>query len=125
MLVSGRKDVEIRTWKTRHRGPILIHSSKKSCPHGLNLFGNKDYPLGCIVGVMEVIGCVDYNTFKDFAEDKDVHLNPINWYTGKEKGIVLKQVLKLLNPIPYKGQLGVWNCPLTMKQIQENEVRYK
>ena len=28
LIVNGHKDIENRTWATRHRGPFLIHASK-------------------------------------------------------------------------------------------------
>ena len=33
LIVHGYKDVENRTWATKHRGPILIHAGKTLDPY--------------------------------------------------------------------------------------------
>ena len=33
LIVNGYKDVENRTWSTKHRGPILIHAGKTLDPY--------------------------------------------------------------------------------------------
>lgn len=33
-VVHGYKDVENRSWSTKHRGPLLIHASKQLDPEG-------------------------------------------------------------------------------------------
>ena len=29
IILSGRKTIEVRSWKTTHRGPLALHCSKK------------------------------------------------------------------------------------------------
>jgi hypothetical protein len=65
LLASGQKDIENRTWRTRYRGPILIHA-------GLNRSGWKpelladiaplvhlpiELDFGGIVGIADVVAC--------------------------------------------------------------------
>ena len=78
-IVNGFKDVENRTWPTRFRGPVLIHTGKKfsvevvhadaqlaieaartqghALPDKLTLQDFKDQ-VGGIVGVATITGCV-------------------------------------------------------------------
>ena len=62
-LVDGAKTLEIRGWKTEHRGRLLICASK--APN--NVFWRSEtedgreafllFPAGCMIGVVDVLGC--------------------------------------------------------------------
>lgn len=49
LIAGGKKTLEVRTWQTSHRGPLLICSSKKPI---LGLL-----PVGVSVCIVEVVGC--------------------------------------------------------------------
>ncbi len=120
LLINERKTIEIRTWKTRYRGPVLIHSSMRFCAEGMELFADgHNFTMGSILGVMEIVDCKDYEYLEDFYDDYDKHLNPPEWYDGRQKGIILKHLKRLWNPIPYKGQLGLWECPITLEDLDD------
>jgi hypothetical protein len=67
LIVNGYKDVENRSWRTRHRGPLLIHAGASTSElyesiiakierrHGIKM--PKEYYLGGIVGVVDVEDC--------------------------------------------------------------------
>ena len=65
LIVSDLKDVENRTWPTRYRGPVLIHSSQRADSissdeverrFGIRLSG--EMPLGGVIGLAELVDCV-------------------------------------------------------------------
>jgi hypothetical protein len=68
LVVNGYKDIENRSWRTSHRGPLLIHASQNRSllpPQNLAALEKKyhvrlprDFDLGGIIGVVEVVGCV-------------------------------------------------------------------
>jgi len=105
-----------------YRGPILIHQSKTfeqdaidywmlHCPNlGDGMLGDafslekRDYPLGAIVGMADLI-----NVVRD-ADDP--------WFVGTY-GLVLANA-RPLEPIPYKGQLGLFSVP---RSVLEQTVR--
>jgi hypothetical protein len=69
LVLKGEiKDVENRTWRTYHRGPLLIHASKRLDKHGyrwvqatfpqIPLPRMNDLQLGGIVGRVTVRECV-------------------------------------------------------------------
>ena len=68
LIVNGYKDIENRTWRTSHRGPLLIHAglSKVSLTLAFKDEIKKTYgvvlpesvEIGGIVGVVEVVDCV-------------------------------------------------------------------
>jgi ASCH domain len=75
LIVSGFKDIENRSRRTHHRGPLLIHASlsRDSFTENVQLVKKKhgiSVPLeierGGIVGVVEVIDCVESHKSKWF-----------------------------------------------------------
>lgn len=103
------KDIENRSWATSYRGPLLIHASAKIRPRDQQEFEDliserglrglrplQTLPLGCIVGVCELVDIVTRSA------------SP--WFAGGQYGWVLKHARKIAH-IPYKGQLGLYNVP--------------
>ena len=102
------KDVENRKWKTNYRGRILIHASNNwDWDHRIWLLDNEDKlgilvpPRSCFVK-QAFLGMV---TIADCVED---HASP--WFFGPY-GFVLKDAALFENPIPYKGQLKIFDVP--------------
>src|SRR5262249_28564034 len=92
------KDVEERRWRTKHRGPLLIHGG---------LGADKDYfedyevsddaAHGAIIGVVELVECTKKCTS--------------NWHYRGNWGWYLAKPRRLKKPIPMKGQLGLFEVP--------------
>src|SRR4051812_281998 len=78
LIVNGYKDIENRSRRTQHRGPLLIHASQTFDWDGwtkaVDLCRDMLIPLpefhalerGGIVGVTQVLGCVDHSTSQWF-----------------------------------------------------------
>lgn len=126
LIACGLKDIENRTWKTKYRGKILIHTSSKSDNEPYQLFTDEQWDeieknqmdpevfnsykdLGMIIGEVDIVDCV-INHGSIWAEKTHYPLNigehpikPIyNWV--------------LSNPVLYdkpilnvKGKLNLWN----------------
>lgn len=108
LIVNGHKDIENRDWPTRFRGPVAIHAGQKidrDCAWDLNeglhpVRGHshdfkppQEYETGGIVGVAEIIGCVEGSA------------NP--WFVGKY-GFVIRNA----RPVPFipcKGALSFFD----------------
>jgi ASCH domain len=101
-IFAGFKTVEHRTWKTTHRGPLLIHAGKAK-PHPFDC--EQDAPgldpaafvYGAIVGIVDVVDClpvVDPQSGADIEWD---------WHLVRPR----------LFAVPYitKGRLGLWGVP--------------
>jgi len=111
LIVNGHKDIENRSWKTNHRGPILVHASKgmsraeydsakqtvalASAMNGesIALPPYEQLERGGIVGQVEITGCVNKS--------------PSPWFFG-EFGFVLENA-KALPFREVKGRLGFFN----------------
>ncbi len=108
-IVSGKKDIENRTWRTSYRGRILIHAAKTivsdseienyQLPIARTTLRAQAGGIPCvtsaIIGSVEVVDCV-MNHPSEWAE-KDVW----NW--------VLANPIKFENPIlNVAGKLSLW-----------------
>src|SRR5712671_2042319 len=104
------KRIENRNWTRDYRGPILIHASRTFEHDAITFWksrcqqlGNavsldpKDYPLGAIVGIAELVKVI---TQVD-PEAKDP------WFCGRY-GFLLAYA-RPIEPIPYPGSLGIFD----------------
>lgn len=110
------KDIENRDWYTGFRGTVYLHASKWYVHRDVvdDLWGiertmQRPNPMdakhpyeiikpfgGCIVGKMDIVGCV---TKSDSP-----------WFCGKH-GLVLENPVAFEKPIPFKGALGFFDVP--------------
>lgn len=125
LFVLGETQYETRTWRTHHRGPMAIHTSKKidrnacSDPGVLNLLDKHGYtssnlPTGVIIGVCHLLNCIkviENNITWAVLEDGriisgndlllgDYRVGGYAWEVSHMK--VLKE------HISAKGELGLW-----------------
>ena len=106
LIMRGDKPVENRRWYRHYRGPLLIHAGKSR--DWLSTFDplpdRMDF--GAIVGVANII---------DWLIPRDVRmLYPAiadNEHIEGPWCIVLDSPRRLANPIPYRGQQGLFNVP--------------
>ena len=103
LVVSGKKTIELRKWRTKFRGEFFIHASKIPDSTAMKRFGFNDLPMGFIVGKADLVGVKEYNK-DEFEKDKNKHLADSSFGSF---GFVLKDV-KRINPIPAKGKLNFW-----------------
>jgi hypothetical protein len=103
LIVHGWKNIENRTWRTRFRGPVLIHASKgmtageyraaqifMAAFTPLEMPPMGDLPRGGIVGVATILDCVDQH--------------PSEWFTGPF-GFVMDEA-RALPFVGCPGRLG-------------------
>ena len=109
LIVSGIKDVENRNWKTNYRGKLIIHSSKLWDQEGYEFVMDtveyrqrpfipkkEGYVFGALIGMVDMFDCVQER--------------PSKWFFGPW-GFVFRAPEIWQNPIPYRGQLGLFNVP--------------
>ena len=106
LIVSGHKDIENRTWRTKHRGRVLIHASG----HKVTKADYEDFVAECraariktypaidgfktsgIIGSVEIIDCVEKSRSRWFG-------GPIGFVLVNAKKLPFK---------PMKGKLNIW-----------------
>ncbi len=121
-IFNQGKDMENRSWRTKYRGPLLIHAgvSRKNFTAAGQLAWGVKYPgyetdheknckFGAIIGVCCVIGCEPSSFF-----------NKNLWSTGSGFGWQLSDAFEFLTPVPLKGKQGLFNVPddLVTEQIK-------
>ena len=121
-IVHGHKPVENRTWRTRHRGPLLIHASADSpaarrsdaaARSALEAMGVRVPPeekiaRGAIVGAVEVYDVVEMRPVGGLlppAEEIAHHLA-----TGPFCCLLCRPLV-FRPAIPFRGQQGLFDVP--------------
>lgn len=113
LLVNGVKDVENRSWITKHRGPLLVHAAKSVPSESFIREIEKDYRVkvcraalkyGGIIGQVEVVECYDKHPSKWFIEGE------IGWEVCNPKTLPFA---------PCVGKLGFF-YPQTLDQPRQN-----
>ena len=104
-IITGRKRIENRTRRSAARGRIAVHSSQRRHPRWRSLLAMltsrerkscQESPLGCIIGTVEIVDCVDRSDDPTFSGDV---------------GFVLAKPRRLAKPIPCDGHRGFWTIP--------------
>jgi hypothetical protein len=115
-VVVGQKRFENRSWETKHRGTLWIHAAKTRS----NVSGTQpehwcdtytDMPetwdecgFGVVIGCVDLIRCIpNRQALKEFNNDQHINDEDDCWV------FVLGNPRQLIEPIPYTGQLGLWN----------------
>lgn len=116
-ILHGGKNIENRDWSTRYRGPLLIHVSKwfnaddvwgdfryakdRVRPRGRDIPNVTLADLracgGMLVGSCQLVDCID---------ERDAR-SQSTWFVGRY-GFVLEDAKPLPEPIPYKGDRGIF-----------------
>ncbi len=121
LVAIGAKRIETRSWSTKYTGPIAIHAAKgfprwakDTCfdepfltalaPQIVGLEPT-ELPTGAVIAIAEIIGC-------RFAEDVARQLDPeelaFGDYSPGRFAWFIANARPLLQPIPAKGALGLW-----------------
>src|SRR5690348_5615469 len=98
LIVRGEKDVENRSWRTHHRGPLLIHAGARAdaasfAEHGVS----DDAERSAIIGVVEVVDCTRDRTSR--------------WHAEGSWGWYLVGARRFRKSVPMKGRRGLFEVP--------------
>ncbi|MFF2909987.1 ASCH domain-containing protein [Paenibacillus sp. NPDC057934] len=133
LIAVGEKGFETRSWATKYRGELAIHAGKKvdreACQepeiraalerHG---FTADNLPTG---GVLAIVNLAEVYRITDVSENNssayvindtgkvdaviDTKEYAFGWYEEGRYAWELTDVKQLPEPIPAKGQQGLWN----------------
>lgn len=131
LIALGEKKFETRSWATKYRGELAIHASKKVDKdawmneiiymtlrkHGILTVN--DLPTGAIIAICTLSECHEINVVGDtfaasinnvgeIVQEYEGNEMKFGWY---EEGRFAwhMQHARIFEPIPAKGQLGLWN----------------
>lgn len=106
-ILREGKDIENRTWQTKHRGWIALHASAKPVkdvefPGRINVPDLKTLDYSAICGVAQIEDIVSKSRSRWFYRLED----------GSDNyGWILTDVVPLPSPIRCTGALGLWALP--------------
>jgi activating signal cointegrator 1 len=125
LFVLREAKYETRTWRTKYRGPLAIHTSKKIdkavCNHvaiqkllGKHGYTQENLPTGKIIAVCKLVNClqvIEKNPTWAVLEDGQT-VSGNNYFLGDfTVGSFAWEVqdMEMLEEfIPAKGHLGIW-----------------
>lgn len=119
LIAEGLKEYEFRTWKTKHRGEILIHAGKGIDKKAMEKFKhlNLEYPIGCIIAKAKITDCIYIDSEKrKMLNEKNslVYSNIIKNTEWNGYGFKLENIEKIKS-IPVKGKLSLWDYDYPQK----------
>lgn len=109
LLAAGLKTIEIRRWRTRHTGPLLIHAARvpddrhQAWAHLPSHLHQAASLGGGIVGVGTLHRCKRYSTPAAFVADASHHLNDPSWF---ESPGLYGLCFTDLHPLPFRQVPG-------------------
>lgn len=111
LIIEEYKKYEFRSWKTKYRGKILIHSGCSVEKDIINRFSDYDINInpGYIIGHATIVDCILVD--EEFNK-KLRNIDPVVYGRSNHTETYawnLENVVKYENPIPCKGKLGLWN----------------
>jgi predicted transcriptional regulator len=122
LIILGKKTIELRKWNTNYRGELLIHAPLKIRKEDAKrLKIDKKFVIGAIVGKVEIYDVKKYDSPKQLKLDQKFHFASRN-FQEKTYGFLLKNAKSLRIPIPYKGQLGLFEVELPKTKIKNREI---
>ncbi len=112
LIAEGYKEYEFRTWKTKYRGPLLIHAGLGVDKEAMKRYEslNLDYPKGQIIAKVNLTDCleVDDNLKKELKEKNYLVYKGAIISDKKEYAFKLENIEKI-DKIPIKGKLSFWD----------------
>lgn len=116
LIINGYKKYEFRSWKTKHRGKLLIHAGKQMNKQMRERVKhlNLDYPSGCIIGAVELTDCVkiDDHLLKELDDNVIIYGNKSDY-----EGYIWKvcNPYKFTDLISCNGKLSLWDYNIDKK----------
>ena len=122
LIILGKKTIELRKWNTNYRGELLIHAPLKIRKEDAKrLKIDKKFVTGAIVGKVEIFDVKKYDSQKQVKSDQKFHFASKNFH-DRTYGFLLKNAKAFRVPIPYKGQLGLFEVKLPKTKIKNKEI---
>jgi activating signal cointegrator 1 len=131
LVVLGAKHLETRSWQTAHRGPLAIHASRAFPPASRALVRTapfrailaaagihdwRELPTGLVIGTVEIVSCTRVEELIDVSprEHDFGDYRPGRWAWA------LARPQRLAVPFAWRGNLGLFDVPEDMLQVNES-----
>ena len=122
LIIQGKKIIELRKWNTNFRGEFLVHAPIKIRTKDCKRLGIKDkFVTGAIIGKAEIYDVKKYKTATELKKDSKKHFASSE-FSDRRYGFLIKNAKPFRVPIPYKGQLGLFDVVLDSKKPKKSEI---
>ena len=122
LVISGKKSIELRNWNTNFRGEFLVHAPLKiRFEDSKRLKINKKFVTGAIIGKAQLYNVKRYDSIKEIRAERKFHWASKK-YQKKTYGFMLKNAKPFRVPIPWKGQLGLFDVDIPKIKIKDKEI---
>lgn len=140
LIAIGAKRIETRSWQTKYRGPIAIHSSAHWSNKERNLVYTHPFdmvltqdrahrnpnffealswqflPTGKILATANLVDCIPtekipYDLNHPHADSANAFEEHFGDYLPGRFAWILEDVKALKEPMDYRGSLGLWDIP--------------
>ncbi|MBR1004338.1 MULTISPECIES: ASCH domain-containing protein [Bradyrhizobium] len=116
LILLQRKKVELRTWSTRHRGWIWLHTGKSVNETACNEFGLSSLFTGGFIGAFRLRDVVALDVER-WEAWRPAHLDP-GPYQPNYFGWVVSQVVRLQQPMASSGSRNLYYVEAsTLKEL--------
>ena len=122
LIISGKKSIELRSWNTNFRGDFLVHAPLKIKSEDCKrLKIKKKFVTGAIIGKAQLYNVKKYDSIREIRAEQELH-----WASKKAQkktyGFVLKNAKPFRIPIPWKGQLGLFDVDIPKMKVKDKEI---
>lgn len=112
-IASGAKTMETRAWKTSHRGPLLICSSKElDKAAAVHTPETRGWVYGHAIAAVEMIDC------RPMVEDDVCFAKTVLWEGAFVWVFAEGKTMRLLDPLPVRGQLGLFEVGVDLGDLE-------
>lgn len=136
LIMLGEKEYETRSFSVKHRGPLLIHTSKRADDlkeiyreHSnayrdvlvpLGFTSPNDFTLGAALGIVDVVDCLPTDQVRDYISKRELGFGN---YAPKRFAWKLANPRRFETPIPMKGMQGLFVVdPLLLPAVREQMI---
>lgn len=134
------KQIETRSWNTKHRGRLLIHASAGKKKEAIHLYNESkrsflynsnfrgvafnDLPFGAIIGCVDLVDTIGFNEEFQMETSKKLSNQELAFgdYSPNRYGWLLSNPILFREPIPCKGQLSIWNLPAELEPLVNRQI---
>lgn len=122
LIISGKKTIELRSWNTNFRGEFLVHAPLKiRFEDAKRLKINRKFVTGAIIGKAQIYNVKKYDSNEGMVTDQKFHMASKK-FQKNTYGFILKNAKPLRIPIPWKGQLGLFDVTVPKIKIKDREM---
>mgnify|MGYP001008443036 CR=1 FL=1 len=104
-IAEGWKTIEVRSWRTEYRGPLLIPASGKPCTIGREDGSSSLLPTQCLVCVVDLVDVRPWLRHEAEAaclDNEDWDTGYWGWHLANPRHV---------QPVPHKGRLQLYHTP--------------